>query len=42
MKEVSEVLGVTESRISQLLTRARFQLKALLHDQGMPSFDLAV
>lgn len=42
MKEISEVLGLTESRVSQLLTRARMQLKALLRDQGVGAFDLVV
>jgi RNA polymerase sigma factor for flagellar operon FliA len=40
MKEIGEVLDVTESRVSQLLTRIRFQLRALLQAQGMTSFDL--
>jgi RNA polymerase sigma factor for flagellar operon FliA len=42
MKEVSEVLGVTESRVSQLLARARLHLRALLQAQGMSLQDLPV
>ncbi len=40
MKEISAVLGVTESRVSQLLTRSRFQLRALLNRQGISEFEL--
>lgn len=39
MKEVSAVLGVTESRVSQLLTRSRLQLQALLNRQGVHEFE---
>jgi RNA polymerase sigma factor for flagellar operon FliA len=42
MKEISEVLGLTESRISQLLTRARLQLKVLMQEHGLGSFDLSI
>ncbi|MDI3340330.1 MAG: FliA/WhiG family RNA polymerase sigma factor [Sphaerobacter sp.] len=39
MKEISEVLGITESRVSQVLSRARLQLRALLHETGVGAAD---
>lgn len=40
MKEISQVLGITESRVSQILTRVRIQLRVLLHQRGMTAQDL--
>ncbi|ACZ38007.1 FliA/WhiG family RNA polymerase sigma factor [Sphaerobacter thermophilus] len=40
LREISEVLGITESRVSQLLSRARLQLRALLHEGGMSADDV--
>jgi len=40
MREISEVLGVSESRISQILTRVRLQLRALLRDRGVMAEDV--
>lgn len=41
LKEIGAVLDITESRVSQLLTRARLQLRALLHERGMVALDLS-
>jgi RNA polymerase sigma factor for flagellar operon FliA len=40
MKETADVLGVTESRVSQLLSRARLHLRTLLQAHGMSASDL--
>ncbi len=39
MREISQMLGISESRISQILTRVRLQLRALLHERGVTSTD---
>lgn len=41
LKEISQVLGVTESRVSQILTRVRIQLRVLLGERGVTALDLA-
>jgi RNA polymerase sigma factor for flagellar operon FliA len=42
MREISEILGISESRISQILTRVRLQLRTLLHERGVSSSDLTL
>ena len=39
LKEISEILSVTESRVSQIHTKAIFNLKERLKDQGSSSSD---
>lgn len=40
MREIAEVLGITESRVSQVLSRARLQLRASLHERGVSAHDV--
>ncbi|MCM8749325.1 FliA/WhiG family RNA polymerase sigma factor [Thermomicrobiaceae bacterium CFH 74404] len=42
MREISEILGISESRISQILTRVRLQLRTLLQERGVHSSDLTL
>lgn len=39
MREISEVLGISESRVSQILNRIRLQLRALLRERGIEAED---
>jgi RNA polymerase sigma factor for flagellar operon FliA len=41
MREISQVLGISESRVSQILSRVRLQLRALLQERGVRGGDLA-
>lgn len=40
MREISQVLGVSESRVSQIINRVRFQLRALLQERGISDQDM--
>ncbi len=41
MREVSEVLSISESRVSQILSRVRLQLRALLEECGVTGADVS-
>lgn len=40
MREISQVLRISESRVSQILNRVRLQLRALLRERGVQESDL--
>uniref|UniRef100_A0A7C1K388 FliA/WhiG family RNA polymerase sigma factor n=1 Tax=Thermomicrobium roseum TaxID=500 RepID=A0A7C1K388_THERO len=40
MREISQVLRISESRVSQILNRVRLQLRALLRERGVQEYDL--
>ncbi|MCX7622802.1 MAG: FliA/WhiG family RNA polymerase sigma factor [Thermomicrobium sp.] len=40
MREISHVLGISESRVSQILNRIRLQLRALLRERGVDQDDV--
>ncbi len=40
MREISQVLRISESRVSQILNRVRLQLRALLRERGIHQYDL--
>ncbi|MCS7051436.1 MAG: FliA/WhiG family RNA polymerase sigma factor, partial [Thermomicrobium sp.] len=40
MREISQVLGISESRVSQILNRVRLQLRALLRERGVGEQDV--
>ncbi|MBO9306814.1 FliA/WhiG family RNA polymerase sigma factor [Thermomicrobium sp.] len=40
MREISQLLGISESRVSQILNRVRLQLRALLRERGVGLDDL--
>ncbi len=40
MREISQVLGISESRVSQILNRIRLQLRALLRERGVREDDV--
>lgn len=42
MREISHILGITESRVSQLLSRTRLLLRGMLNDSGITVMDLTL
>jgi len=40
MREISQVLQISESRVSQILNRVRLQLRALLRERGVAETDM--
>jgi RNA polymerase sigma factor for flagellar operon FliA len=40
MREISQVLRISESRVSQILNRVRLQLRALLRERGVSENDV--
>jgi RNA polymerase sigma factor for flagellar operon FliA len=40
MREISQVLRISESRVSQILNRVRLQLRALLRERGVSEIDV--